>query len=202
MITKTEVISEVKPEQWKDIPGFEGHYQVSDCGRVRSLDRQVNVCVFGKRYATKTFKGRIIKPYISRHGYYHVKLTACDGTKQSKTVASLVLLAFVGDRPYEGCQINHKDENKLNNQLSNLEYCDSYYNLTYGTRLSRIDDKLKRKKIGQYTIDGDLVKVWDSISEASRAYGHTTNSISQCCQHKYGFKSAYGYKWEYYEERN
>ena len=110
-------------EVWKDVKGFEGLYQVSNLGRVRSLDRMKN---------NRLFRGRVLRQPKDNDGYCLV--TLCDG-KRSKTgkVHRLVAFAFIPN-PDNLPEINHIDENKENNRADNLEWCSTKYNLTYGSR--------------------------------------------------------------------
>lgn len=103
-------------EQWKDIPGYEGYYQVSDMGRVRSLSRIVDM-IHGGKYPVR---GKILKPILKKDtGYYAVGLLR-DGARQV-TIHSLVALCFIGPLP-DGYHTHHKDDNKKNNRADNLEY--------------------------------------------------------------------------------
>lgn len=106
-------------EIWKDIPGYEGSYQVSDLGRVRSLDRVLNAHKLGRGYC-RGVRGRILKPGASNVNSGH--LTVALGRHNSQCVHFLVLLAFVGPRPAK-MDTRHLDGNSANNILSNLEYC-------------------------------------------------------------------------------
>lgn len=110
-------------EIWKDVKGFEGLYQVSNLGRVRSLDRRKN---------NQFFCGKILSLAKDKDGYCLVTLN--DG-KRKKTgrVHRLVALAFI-QNPDNLPEINHIDENKENNSADNLEWCSTKYNLTYGSR--------------------------------------------------------------------
>ena len=103
-------------EQWRDIPGYEGRYQVSDLGRVRSLDHRVRLVVKGVE-TTRLSPGRILKPGPARSGH----LTVALGRGNSKQVHALVLLAFVGPYP-EGMEVLHGDDDPTNNRLNNLRY--------------------------------------------------------------------------------
>jgi len=126
-------------EIWKDIKGYESLYQVSNLGRVKSLARKVIKinCVSFK-------KERILKQQTDRYGYKKVILQR---NYQIKTfsIHRLVAEAFL-ENPYNLPQINHKDENKENNCVLNLEYCDSKYNNNYGTRNKRVSETMKKKK--------------------------------------------------------
>ncbi|MEE3419429.1 MAG: NUMOD4 domain-containing protein [Methanosphaera sp.] len=126
-------------EIWKDIKGYESLYQVSNLGRVKSLARKVI-----KTNYVSFKKERILKQQTDRYGYKKVILQR---NYQIKTfsIHRLVAEAFL-ENPYNLPQINHKDENKENNCVLNLEYCDSKYNNNYGTRNKRVSETMKKKK--------------------------------------------------------
>ena len=115
-------------EQWRDVPGFEGAYQVSDLGRVRSLDRAAHY--FLKRQnasATRLSRGRILRPFLKPAGYYRVDLFR-DGKRIAAHIHTLVMLAFVGPRP-EGTEIRHLNGVPGDSRLANLEYATHSRNL-------------------------------------------------------------------------
>ena len=114
-------------EVWKDILGYEGVYQVSNHGRIRSLDRYV-----GRRF----FPGKIFSLNPNRYGYVRVDLRY-RGKSKSSAVHRLVAEAFL-DNPNGLPQINHKDENKSNNHVDNLEWCTAEYNINYGHRTEKM----------------------------------------------------------------
>lgn len=130
-------------EIWRDIKGYESLYQVSNLGRVKSLARKV----IKKNYVSFK-KERILKQQTDRYGYKKVILQR---NYQIKTfsIHRLVAEAFL-ENPYNLPQINHKDENKENNCVLNLEYCDSKYNNNYGTRNIRVSETMKKKKYQYY----------------------------------------------------
>ena len=118
-------------EQWKDIKGYEGLYEVSNLGNVRSLDRTVKR---GQGYTIK--EGRVLTPfYEKKKGYYQVVL-AKDGKAKTYRVHRLVAIAFL-ENPYNYTDVNHKDEVKTNNNVDNLEWCTRKYNNNYGTKPER-----------------------------------------------------------------
>lgn len=109
-------------EIWKDIQGYEGYYQVSNTGRVRSLDR-----IDSRGYKRK---GKILVPLVDKFGYCSVHLLKKSKAKTAK-IHRLVAVSFL-ENPLNYKEINHKDENKLNNSVDNLEWCDRKYNMNYG----------------------------------------------------------------------
>lgn len=112
-------------EIWKDIPDYEGYYQVSNLGRVRSLDRFV-VYSNGRN---RVHKGSLISPYKNHDGYWKACLWV--GRKmKAYSVHALVVRAFLGSPP-DGCEVNHLDGNKDNNSLYNLEYCTKSRNIAH-----------------------------------------------------------------------
>lgn len=176
-------------EEWRDIEGYEGLYQVSSLGRVRSLKRfNVNTGEYENRL-------RILKSTFNKRGYKMVTLINRT-VRKSKTVHRLVAQAFIPN-PNNLPQVNHKDENKENNSVGNLEWCDNAYNHGYGTRIERCAAKLKKKVI-QYSLDGGFMAEYDGVRDAVKANGFKANSsISECCTGKR--KTAYGYIWRYKE---
>lgn len=128
-------------EIWKDIPNFEGLYQVSNLGNVRVLDRYVNSAIRNNDKVKR--KGKILKQYNKR-GYLQVSLIK-NYKRYYFTVHRLVAMAFLPN-PDNLPQINHKDENPLNNNLSNLEWCTAKYNCNYGNRNSKIYNRTSFRK--------------------------------------------------------
>lgn len=164
-------------EIWKDIEGYEGLYQVSNYGRVKSLR-------FGKE--------KILKARDEGHGYFQVGLFK-DGKQVFKRVHRLVAEAFLPN-PNNYKEINHKDEDKSSNIVENLEWCDRKYNVNYGTCISRKAEK-RSKAINQIDkVTGEVVRQWKSAIEAERN-GYSHGCISECCNGKR--KSHKGYKWSY-----
>ena len=115
-------------EIWKDIPGYEGIYQISNMGNARSLDR---ITFDGRKLRSKP-----LKQFFDKDGYMKVGLCKNNNVKQYR-VHRLVAIAFI-DNPNYYSQINHKDENKTNNSFINLEWCDCKYNINYGTRTKKV----------------------------------------------------------------
>lgn len=158
----------------KDIKGYEGIYGITSCGRVWS-------------YKNKKF----LKPADNGKGYLHVNLCK-DGKVKHFSVHRLVAEAYIPN-PDNLPQINHKDENKANNCLQNLEWCDAKYNNNYGTINERISNSHKIP-ILQYTLDGELIREWPSATDVGK---EVNGNICNCLKGR--IKSAYGYIWKYKE---
>lgn len=191
-------------ELWKDIEGYEGLYQVSNMGRVRSLDRIATAERNGKTIQ-RNIVGKLLTPTKRRHGYLAVMLYGRGGhpTRGFKSVSvhRLVASAFV-DNPHGYGEVNHLDENKQNNAADNLEWCDRKYNTNYGTTQERRAEKIRNnparsRQIAQKELDGELVKIWPSLQEIRRQTGYSPSNICRCCQGDKNYSRAYGYKWEY-----
>ena len=156
-------------EIWKDIKEYEGYYQVSNWGRIKSLPRNSTV-----KYA------RNLKLRANRHGYLYVVLCK-NGKVKTYYVHRLVAEAFIPNTDNLPC-VNHKDENPLNNNVDNLEWCSYSYNSNYGTAIEKRSKKLS-KPVLQYTLDGEFVKEWESIAECGRN-GFNPAQVCMCCQGK------------------
>ena len=118
-------------EEWRSVIGYEGLYEVSNTGRVRSVDRFIVDSLGNRRF----YKGKIISLELSNSGYYFVDLTYKTKRKHFY-VHRLVAEAFILN--VDGLPaVNHKDEDKTNNNVENLEWCDYKYNINYGTRAER-----------------------------------------------------------------
>lgn len=167
-------------ELWKGIDGYIGKYEVSNFGKVRSLN-----------YKNSGFP-RELTFEKNPKGYYAVDLCK-NGKRKKHSVARLVAAAFV-ENAHNLPEVNHKNEDKTNNRADNLEWCDRTYNNNYGTRIDRAA-KANRKPISQYTKDGKLVAKWDGAKEAKNALGISDGNIWLCCNHKR--KTAGGFVWRY-----
>ena len=154
----------------KDIKGYEGIYGITSCGKVWS-------------YRNECF----LKPATTKKGYLQVNLHK-DGKIKKYKVHRLVAMAYIPNTENLP-EINHKDENKTNNCLQNLEWCDHKYNINYGTR----NDKIK-KPILQYDLDGNFIREWPSATDVGR---EIQSNICMCLKGKK--QMAYGYKWVYKE---
>ena len=165
-------------EIWKDIKGYEGKYQVSNYGNVKSLNYH------------RTGKERLLKPTLQKKGYLYVSL--CKPLKKFK-IHRLVAETFIPN-PDNLPQVNHKDEDKTNNYVGNLEWCSLLYNINYGNGIIK-SCKKRCKKVYQYTMDWVLVREWESIRECGRN-GFNQGNIVSCCKGER--KTHKGYRWKYF----
>ena len=178
----------MKNEEWRDVVGYEGHYQVSSMGRVKSLERKDR---FGR-----IVKGRTLKPGVKNSGYLFVGLYA-GGKKKMYFVHRLVCQAF-HENPYNKPQVNHINEIKTDNRACNLEWCTCKQNVNHGSRNERAANGIAKalsKPVGQYTRDGELIKIWSSTIEVQRKAGFSQGNISKVANGKH--KQAYGFIWRY-----
>ena len=163
-------------EIWKDIEGYEGRYQVSNLGRVRSVPRewdQLNRHGTLSHYRTE---GSIIKPLFLK-GYITVGLRSDPSHFKRIPVHRLVAQAFI-QNPDGLPQVNHKDEDKTNNRADNLEWCTAKYNANFGTRPHRIG-KAHSKGIGKYDLQGHLVSTFATRKEAAEK-----ENVTMACMDK------------------
>lgn len=179
-------------EVWRDIRGYEGLYQISNYGRIKSLKRKW------------TSKDIIKTPSIDRYGYPCISISnGHRGTSVKKSIHRIVCETFIPN-PNNLPQVNHKDENKTNNfvwvnddgtidmEKSNLEWCDAKYNINYGNGISK-----RQKSVLQFTKDEEFVKEWESITKASRTLKIPHSNIVQCCRGDKRHHSAGGFIWRY-----
>ena len=183
-------------EIWKDIPNYEGFYQASNMGRIKSLERFRK----GKNDCLVPLKEKILKPKITR-GYYQIVL--CKNSTQKKYyIHRLVYETFNGAIP-EGYEINHLDERPINNRLSNLNLVTHKENCNFGTRNERCSKKQINGKLSkpvlQFDLNDSFIKEYPSLIQAYRETGFSFQNISKCCNGKQ--KTAYGYKWKYKENK-
>ena len=168
-------------EIWKDIIGFEGMYQISNYGNVKSLKKK------------KQHSDYLLKPFFIKNGYLKTQLSK-NNVCYRPLIHRLVAMHFI-DNPNNYKEVNHKDENKTNNRVDNLEWCDRKYNVNYGTAKLR-EAKTKHKYfIEQYDLNNNFIKKWYSLKEIEIDTNYKKNNIQQNCLGN--TKSAYGYKWKY-----
>ena len=179
----------LKNEKFKDIPNYNGRYQISNYGRAKTM--------FYKNKQVSWRREKILKNVIRNGTYYCVSLHK-NNKQESKNVHKIVAETFL-DNPNNYKYVNHKDENKLNNRIDNLEYCTQKYNCNYGNRNLKISLKnlLKPKsrfeKVLQFDKKGNLIKEYDNLCTAENET--KIRHIRECCDKKR--KSAGGYIFVY-----
>ena len=171
-------------EEWKDIKDYEGLYQVSNWGRMMSLNYR------------KTGKSKLMKLMKNKKGYLTVVFHK-NGEYKRYLVHRLVAEHFIPN-PDNLPQVNHLDEDKTNNSVDNLEWCDNKENSNHGTRNERISSANTNGKLSktvlQFTLSGDLIREWVSMAECTRN-GFRQSAVCRCCR---GEKPQYkGFKWCY-----
>lgn len=164
----------ISTERWKRIEGYDG-YLISDKGNV---------------FSEKTMK--YLKVRIHQKGYKVVTLMK-DGKAIPVTVHRLMALAFI-DNPMDYPVINHKDEDKSNCDINNLEWCTQQYNTTYGSM-----QFAHKKPVVAYDDNNNIVLAFTSATAASEDMGVNVSNIINCCNHSGDYHKCKGYRWEYIE---
>ena len=168
-------------EVWKDVKGFEGLYQVSSLGRVKSVRRNRLLCF-----------------HDTSNGYLQVHFHR-DGKAVYEYVHRVVAKAFLPDPLPEQTEVNHKDENRHNNVASNLNWCTRSENHKWGTCQQKQHDTKARngktKPVVMSSLSGSVVAVYPGLHAAERATGISRVCISRCC--KGTVATANGYVWRY-----
>lgn len=164
---------------WLDVVGYEGLYKVNSNGDVKSINYN------------RTGQSKLLKCAIDRYGYYIVNLYKNQKRKTFR-VHRIVAQAFMPNDDANNTLINHKDENKLNNRVENLEWCNAKYNINYSIRKYK---GVNPKKIIQMDMNEIVVQEWDSISKAANSLGYSKSSISNCCRGK--IKSYKNFLWKF-----
>lgn len=176
-------------EIWKDVINYEGLYQVSNFGKIKSCNKFDSI--------GRLRKEKLLKQQKNKWGYNFVRI-AKNGKQHNCSVHRLVYEAFNGKIP-EGMQVNHINEVKTDNRLDNLNLMTPKENSNWGTgierqRIQMINGK-KSKPVLQYDKDGNFIKEWPSLSEINRQLGFNLGNLSLCCNGK--LNQAYEYKWKY-----
>ena len=159
-------------ETFVKIEGFE-NYEISNLGKVRNIK-----------------SGIMLKPWITKDGYLRHCLYK-HNKRKNLLLHRIIATSFIDNHEEKPC-VNHIDENKLNNDLSNLEWCTERENVIHGTRTKRAAEKLSKKVI-QLDLNDNVLNEFESMRQAERETGVSVGNISSCCNGK--TKSAGGYKW-------
>lgn len=179
-----------------DIKKYKGKYQIDENGNVKSLNYRGN---------TKT--EHLLKPIKRGNGYLCVDLYDFDGKHHKENIHRLVAETFIENPNNLPC-VNHKDENKENNSVNNLEWCTHKYNSNYGTNPQKMSNNAKNNptwqiavekskiKVNQYDLNDNYIKTWNSFADIANYFKLiNASNIVACCKGKK--KTSYGYKWSY-----
>lgn len=165
-------------EKWKKIKNYDEYY-VSNLGNVKSL---------------KNNQEKILKCSLSSSGYLQVVLCK-NGITKNHFIHRLVANEFIKNKNNYG-EINHKDENKLNNNANNLEWCDRKYNMNYGKTKEKISNA-KKVKVAKLDNNNKIIEIYDSVKEASIINNVSATNIVGCCKKRKYYNTCKGFKWEY-----
>lgn len=169
-------------EVWKPVKGFEESYEVSSLGNIRSLDRIVS-----RRPTSRFVRGQPISQLLMPNGY-KTALLRLNGKQYRLYVHRLVAEAFL-DNPDNLREVNHKDENKSNNTLANLEWCSHSYNMKYAGGSTR---RVRNQRKPVVVVDGEMPTRFESIAAAAEHLGVSITTVSKCCWHKKGARRVLG----------
>lgn len=173
---------ESRKEIWKDIPGYENLYQVSNNGRIKSIGHYTRNNING---GTRLTKGIVLSPYIMPNGYYQVQLSK-KGKKEKHYVHRLVALAFLNNEKNMS-DVNHIDGNKSNNFVENLEWCSHRDN-----QIHMVKSRMTKKACPVLCLE--TREIYNSMSEAERETNIDRHSIKKSCESE---KSYRGYHWRF-----
>ena len=183
-----------KMETWKKIDWIDGIpliYEVSNYGNVRAIEHKT---AYKGTDGFAVRKERIKKQQTDKNGYKRVMLYGKQPFKKFVRVHRLVAIAFIPNPNNLPC-VNHKDENKTNNELDNLEWCTTSYNNTYGTRIERVRERTS-KKVLKYDLDGNFLERYVSVTDAGRKNNVSPGNIVSVCKGYYKQIKGYIYRYE------
>lgn len=174
-------------EIWKEVPLYKGILSVSNTGKVKRLNYK------------NSGKDRDLSIQVKKNQVCCISVLI-DGRCRTLSVHRLVAITFLPNPNNYPC-VNHKDENRLNNNVDNLEWCSYEYNNNYMTRNRRISESKingkKSKAVLQFDKEGNLIKEWPSTREVERQLGFKQNGIAACARGKAHYNTAYGFIWKY-----
>lgn len=181
-------------EIWKDIAGYEGLYQVSNEGRVKRIGAYKN------QHGREWIGNRILKPATKSNGYMFVGLSK-NGKVSNKYIHRLVAEAFIPN-PLNKATVNHKDGNRSNNTVDNLEWATYLENNMHSIKVLKRDSKNSSdsRPVLQFDKEGNFIKEYPSMREAQRQTG--IDAIDKVCNHIKYRKTAGGFRWEYKDNYN
>lgn len=173
----------MEKEIWKPIKGYEGIYEASTLGRIKSVDRVIEYSNGIKHFT----KGKILNPSICKKtGYFQVSLCK-DGDIKKIDVHRIIANTFLENKENLPC-VNHKDETRVNNEVTNLEFCTHKYNINYGTTIKRMKNSIRSKpnktrSVSQFDFNGKKIKTYDCLSDVLKD-GFLPCCVQSCCNTK------------------
>ena len=188
---KPEIKTIAAAEEWRPVKGYEGLYEVSNMGRIKSVARlTTRPCQYGIKNEYR-IPEKILHANLSTGGYLCVNLSH-DGKEVTKRIHRLVAIHFCkGYR--DGMVVNHIDEDKTNNRADNLEWVTQKANVNHGTGIQR--RKKYPKAVVQISLSGEVVNVWPSVKSASESVGVNPACIGHCCKGDCPTIKGYSWKW-------
>lgn len=188
-------------EIWKDIPNYEGLYQASNLGKIRSLDHKIMQKGVNGKLIVHKYKGKILKGWIQNTGYLTVSLN-----NKKYSAHRLIAITFLEQEKGKNI-VNHIDGNKLNNRVDNLEWCDHKHNFDEAVRLNLInmkynsyENRIRAKKVKQFDKNGNYIKTYECSVDAEKELKNkgiriNASNIRDVCNGR--IKTAGGFYWEY-----
>lgn len=195
-------------EEWRPVVGYEGHYEVSDWGRVRSVDRVIEQINRWGTIMKRFFRGKILKPCLNADGYRIVSLgKGKESPEQTQRIHKLVAEAFIPN-PLNKPQVDHiiPINNGGGDEVWNLRWVTyKENNMNVNSLKNQIKGQKNNKIVYQCDLNGNLIKVWHSASRAAKEGGFILGSVQHCCKGGYfregkwfNSRTHKGFKW-YYE---
>jgi hypothetical protein len=177
----------LEKEVWNDIKGYKGYYKISNFGNIKSLDRELD-----NKRGKFIKKGKLMRPILSLGGYLKINLYI-RGKMKTKLIHRLVAINFIRNKSNKK-EVNHKDGNKRNNHIDNLEWVTAKENTTHAVKIGLFNNT---KAVKMFSKSGVLLGVYDSLIEAEKITGVRRNGISEVLNGRQ--KTSGGYLWKYKE---